>query len=638
MWRGKFVRRYTAGIVIGWLVMSSALAQHALVMTTEFLPDVASHRVEISRNPNAVLDWTNAHFPPASAPASVRSQYMLLQAESYYSLSLHGEALKVATDAMALIRFDQQPWLWSHIALIKSGALSATGSPLDAIPDVLAAVRFAKSTNDNELLAMALFSRGLLRLDIQDYTAALDDLMQAYRMSVAEPDANQIGKATVALTLGQLYQYREEDKLALPYQLEAEALLRKLDKPLDLSIVLFDLGNSYYALHQLEKAQTALSEALTISRNIGDQQGVAYVQLQLAEFAEQKGQFRQAMEYASQAWEIVALADNPYLKYKILSIQAQVAMDLSNLTLASEKLAEIEILLASFDMDLQRLSFEQAKARLSALNSDYEQAYELLRQNIEHRQIIFNDKNSERIHRLRVQYEMESRERENQLLATEVALHKQELSSQHRSYITLIIVSLCLVLIVGLCLLLVWRNKKHKQHLLILANIDSLTGLANRRAAVEKIERQLALSKRHGLPFCVAIVDLDHFKYINDKFGHQAGDAVLQRFGELCRQQLRKTDICGRMGGEEFVIALPHTHLKSAEKVITTLLERFNRLAVELQYDGMSTSFSAGLTQMRHHDGLSNMLLRADDALYKGKHAGRNQVISDKASVTLTAL
>lgn len=171
-----------------------------------------------------------------------------------------------------------------------------------------------------------------------------------------------------------------------------------------------------------------------------------------------------------------------------------------------------------------------------------------------------------------------------------------------------------------------------------MATQDSLTGLLNRRIMVDLVETELKLVERHGHPMTVALVDLDHFKSINDRFGHQAGDAVLIGFANLAQSQLRQVDKVARWGGEEFLIMLPQ--VKAAEAL--TALERL-RLSMGSHaftgHPGVGATFSVGLAQARAGESLEHLIERADQALYQAKHKGRNrcQVAENEPEATTAA-
>jgi len=165
---------------------------------------------------------------------------------------------------------------------------------------------------------------------------------------------------------------------------------------------------------------------------------------------------------------------------------------------------------------------------------------------------------------------------------------------------------------------------------------DPLTKLYNRRYLTDFLQRELKEFQRSREPFCVAVCDLDHFKRINDTLGHLTGDNVLIQFAELLQESSRATDILIRFGGEEFVIVMPRTSVKSAEGVIDRLRQnieytKFNDLP-------WSLTASFGLTESRHKDTDNLLLARADDLLYQAKQAGRNRVYCDQISAEIKSV
>jgi diguanylate cyclase (GGDEF)-like protein len=221
---------------------------------------------------------------------------------------------------------------------------------------------------------------------------------------------------------------------------------------------------------------------------------------------------------------------------------------------------------------------------------------------------------------------LESQAQQNQLLERQNEIQYIKLNSQRQqnSYAWALF-GLAFILCVLLAFM-VLHNRKNKRKLLQLANLDSLTGLLNRRKTLEMLQPQFELSVRHKFDFCIVLVDLDFFKKINDQYGHAMGDKVLELFGRMCRQTFRYTDIVGRVGGEEFVIALPHTKQHDAEYILVSLRDKFRNLAVELQIEGLHTSLSGGLSVYTDQAKVTDMLAQADDALYRAKQQGRDRV------------
>ncbi len=172
-------------------------------------------------------------------------------------------------------------------------------------------------------------------------------------------------------------------------------------------------------------------------------------------------------------------------------------------------------------------------------------------------------------------------------------------------------------------------RKQIEKQLVELATTDGLTGLYNRRYFIEKAEGQLLQANRYDRSFSLLMFDLDHFKSINDTYGHDAGDLVLKSVAETVRQTLRETDIIGRVGGEEFMVAMPETDIgvawQAAERIRIALMAS----VVETGKETIQFSVSIGLAHRASSDmTLAKMMKIADNALYKAKQGGRNRVES----------
>jgi len=166
------------------------------------------------------------------------------------------------------------------------------------------------------------------------------------------------------------------------------------------------------------------------------------------------------------------------------------------------------------------------------------------------------------------------------------------------------------------------------QQLEEMAHTDSLTCLPNRRGLEDWAIRQLRGAARHGFPLWVVHVDLDSFKDINDSFGHDAGDVVLQKFAEVLRANTRASDICGRMGGDEFLIVMTHVEAEHIEAAIEPLREELASQAFTFGGKRVSIAASCGIAGFRGGEAPAFNLLvqQADKALYEAKRAGGNQV------------
>lgn len=156
---------------------------------------------------------------------------------------------------------------------------------------------------------------------------------------------------------------------------------------------------------------------------------------------------------------------------------------------------------------------------------------------------------------------------------------------------------------------------------------DQLTGVLNRRGLEETFAKEAARANRHDTTLCVALIDIDNFKKLNDSMGHDAGDEALIHLAGICRETLRPQDTVARYGGEEFIILLPDTSLDDAVVALTRLQRELTKKFFLHANEKVLITFSAGVTQMVGTDNQTSVIKRADAAMYQAKQTGKNRVI-----------
>lgn len=183
------------------------------------------------------------------------------------------------------------------------------------------------------------------------------------------------------------------------------------------------------------------------------------------------------------------------------------------------------------------------------------------------------------------------------------------------------------------------RQFKFEQEMLRMSNTDELTGIFNRRALQNELEKRINESKRHGSDLSLILFDIDDFKSINDRFGHQAGDDILKRITRVCQQWLRMADSIGRYGGEEFLVICPNTSISGAK----VLADRIRNAVEETDFlnrkNSLRVTISCGITELANHlhkiAGQQNeielahdMIDAADSAMYNAKNSGKNAIVA----------
>jgi diguanylate cyclase (GGDEF)-like protein len=211
--------------------------------------------------------------------------------------------------------------------------------------------------------------------------------------------------------------------------------------------------------------------------------------------------------------------------------------------------------------------------------------------------------------------------KQNEVLQLQQALGKKAVETS-RLYIAL------LILVAVFIALFAYRTKRSQLHFMKLSRTDGLTGIDNRPYFIAQAERALEASRRVGEEVCVILCDLDHFKAINDKYGHATGDHVLRQAVLACRTHLRASDLFGRFGGEEFCILLPGCNLADARQRCEQLRNAIATVATDSANPSstVSASFGVAATSSSGYE-LRQLLAHADAALYRAKFAGRNCVV-----------
>ena len=204
-----------------------------------------------------------------------------------------------------------------------------------------------------------------------------------------------------------------------------------------------------------------------------------------------------------------------------------------------------------------------------------------------------------------------------------------------------LIIFVTIILVLGAGLILLYKqlryekdlqaqveNRTHEllevnEELSRISKLDPLTGAYNRRYFSEVLEELFALSKRQNTPLSLAIMDMDDFKSINDRYGHDIGDKVLQVFVDIIQGHIRESDLFARFGGEEFILLLPHTDLQQA----VIVLEKLRKLVASCDtVTGVSFTVSIGVSELNiDEDTIQTLIKRADNALYKAKQSGKNK-------------
>ncbi len=215
----------------------------------------------------------------------------------------------------------------------------------------------------------------------------------------------------------------------------------------------------------------------------------------------------------------------------------------------------------------------------------------------------------------------------NAINAREVKLTKQQLA-QSKDYLKIVtVIAIVTTISTIIASIVLWRLVRRKRDLERFSRLDSLTRVYNRWFAIDTIKARLKEMKRQDDKLCVALIDLDRFKRVNDLYGHQTGDAVLSHFARLCKYQFRDQDVFGRYGGEEFVLMLNGATQHDASTKLQALRNILSHQDLSKLGAEGALEFSAGVVEVSEKADITQVLSQCDKHLYAAKHNGRNQDI-----------
>jgi diguanylate cyclase (GGDEF)-like protein len=483
-----------------------------------------------------------------------------------------------------------------------------------------------------------LIGRGLLQYRQDREDLAIGSLTQAYRSSTtpafAEPHVLAAGVlATVLRGMGDYQQALTLNQEAIDWDTGKHASLA-------LSVDRFLRGRILILMQKYAQAIDEFDDARKLSAMLNDTQGVAFADVRVCEARIELGQLIKARTACENAlFTFIASRFSDEVK-ETEALLARIDLAEGHPEKALATLNEVLDHSGTDVLPLRVASLYQWRARTNAALHSYRDAYNDLSEYMR-RYVATND--ADRIKQaaaLRARFETDREIERNALLKRELDLSHEQSQRQAQQLRWNAIAAVSAVLVIALLIYFLVTNFRFRQQLVRLANHDGLTGLPNRRRTAELATDALAAATDSDKPLTIAIIDMDHFKFINDRCGHATGDYVLREFARLGRESVRAQDTLGRWGGEEFLLVMPDA---AAEVAIATL-ERLRTLVFGISLPpsgaGLRVSMSAGLSvRDKQIRSLDELIARADAALYVAKNEGRDLVrVADEKFLTTSGI
>lgn len=586
-------------------------------------PDTHSQTID---NPRRALDDAEAMLKKLPANNTEIVYWEAIAAEAASLLVLPDQAKQHAQAGLdALVRLSlSQPELQQRFLIVLAQSKDISGHPKDGIEDLSAVIATIEAKRlASWLLVEALSSRGSMYGFIENYRLALIDLLRAY--ALADPKGERGRRGNVAAELGNIYKSMNDFYQAEQYYREAIEDAEQSQSLVRLSIAQYCLADVLMNTKKYDESEKLFLSSHDNSEKMGDAQGVAYANFGLGQVAVFKANFKAAEKFFRLALPALVAANDIGPQSTIAIGMSKVALfhkQYESAILEAEKALKIAL---EGDQKERRVAAYDALSDVYLAKGDFHKAYDNKVLAKQLKEQILAAAHDQAVTEMGIRFEISKQKQENELLEKKNRFAAQQLMDEkHRAYFYFAGVVFLLFLVAFLALVGI-KNRQLRDHLSKIAHTDVLTNISSRRRILEQLEAEFVRARRYQFPLSVVLIDLDHFKLINDDFGHDVGDAVLKIFCDMVSNFLRDTDYFGRIGGEEFLLIFPHTNATEAKLVSDRLRESMATTDFGQLCGSRQPSFSAGIAMQTDDDqDEHSMVKRADNAVYLAKDKGRN--------------
>lgn len=606
-------------------IMTFALSCLLLCAPVFAAPDWTALHMQLENDPIRISQLAQGYVTEFQQNGDKAQQLeaLTLAVDGYIATEDYDKVESALASAQALAhQFNNAKFNWR--LLMAQGALTAArGNPKLALKIYDQAMQVAVQNSFDRERVTTLIGQATLLIQESRYNEALILLVQAHDLAeklMLSRDASTSlsGMADVQAKLGNY-------SLAYDYYKQAIAKLDpKQDKYL-LSVLTYSFGKVQLDGGNAWQAEELFKEALNYSKQLNDKVGVAFARFQLGTLAHKKG-----LDETARPLLDAALAE--FVRTEHLDMQLRVSLVLAEILAKPDARASLATLAAARDLVRQKASIENELLLHKSASVVYRELgryQEALAE--QDAWIAGKEKKDEQYSRkviaeMQEQFDVKNKEVENNLLKSEQRRQAVELQAGDQRRLLLVFALAGGVLALVAMGYFLFAQMKSKRTFADLAMIDTLTGAPNRRHILHYAQLQLKACDTTGNELLLAVIDLDHFKSVNDRFGHDAGDAVLKAFASATMGELRGGARIGRHGGEEWLLVMPSTRADQAPAIFERLRTAFRFQHPAAVPPDVTLSFSMGVAQATPGENFEALMNRADRAMYQAKENGRDQV------------
>ncbi|MFT3755591.1 MAG: diguanylate cyclase [Pseudoxanthomonas sp.] len=572
---------------------------------------------------NADLERLRTLLPPDDAVRDLRLRSVYCFSTGW---SDHAQGLAYTDEALRRAQAADDPEAQARAMICRIAHVLPLQGPKQALIEADKAVALADQAKATQLLGEILMYRGSLYSQMGDQAKALLDYQRARSAFRDAGIDHEIDRLLIRLAVA----YRRIGDWAHA-ELYLDQSLARMEEKGDwmwVATILTQLGYLHEEAGAPDKALAAFQRAVVVATQHGNDSGAGSSRVGLASAQVAQGRSDDALATLAQARIDFAKVGNTQNEDMLLLLTGKAlagkgrhheALPLYRQALPLLQRDGNERYLATLHQALA--ASEEALGRDAEALADFKR-YSELQSTLQRKMQL------EQNRLLAYEHEARTRELENNKLRAEAEAQRQHVAALERvrgwQRLALLLGMLLIVALAALA----WRTQRRSRQLRTLAMTDPLTGMASRIAIVKTADRALVEAVRGATPLSALMIDLDHFKAINDRYGHAAGDAVLRAVAVAWQAQLRDSDALGRTGGEEFVVICKDAPLTLARAIAERLLHATGDIRLPGIDPGLRIGASIGVTEARGDDTCESLFARADAALYRAKSLGRNRVES----------
>ena len=634
------VRRYRCWVLVLWLLLpmqavtaSEPSAWLAALEQVRAMTDSQAAAAELTRLASEV---------PAELTDSQRYEWLALQAAVYRDVgdNQRSEAAVAALEALAARSSSSE--IKVEALLQRAQSLKSAAKPDEALALLRQALVLVEQVQDLRVRYTTHNMAAILYSDTSDFESALQQHLKALPLAEQSGDKREQRELQTLNNLGALYLSLRNPEQALDYLQRAKPLAVKRNDRGMLSTIAINTGYALSSLGRHDEAATSYRQALQVARELGDERSESIALVNLSDDALQRKAWTEAADYARAA---LVLAQKRKDRTNEAIANANIGLALAGQGLIRQGLQQLQLAQEQLQAlaDIATEELVQAEiARISEQAGLFAEAVTALKRQLAIRERLYSEARQRAVTELQERFDASARQKQIELLARENQLQAAEIDNR-RLYLWVIgLVALTVILAAIVAMLSYWRVRDANRRLQAVNEKladqsirDPLTGLFNRRSFQLAMERRWTERERRTDPDSTVdafvLLDIDHFKRINDTFGHAAGDTVLVEVAKRLNTGMRDSDMVLRWGGEEFLLYLRGTTQSALAEVVGRVLHTIGAEPVMHEDKAIPVTASAGFVPLPFAQlpettfGWERAVQLADLALYLGKGRGRNR-------------